>query len=83
MVEYIQLMLSKAYEEYPPKDGYENSRQLNDIALACQLIINEEFIIVIIFILFDISVIILYVSYIYYIYFIFIFVISKYAFIFI
>ncbi|PKY18698.1 hypothetical protein RhiirB3_492222 [Rhizophagus irregularis] len=60
MVEYIQLMLSKAYEEYPPKDGYENSRQLNDIALACQLIINEEFIIVIIFILFDISVIILY-----------------------
>ncbi|CAB5378089.1 hypothetical protein RhiirA5_424872 [Rhizophagus irregularis] len=33
-VEYIQLMQSRAHEEYPPKDGYENSRQLNVIARA-------------------------------------------------
>ncbi len=27
-------MQARAYEEYPPKDGYENSRQLNVIARA-------------------------------------------------
>jgi hypothetical protein len=33
-VEYIQLIQSRTHEEYPPKDGYENSRQLNVIARA-------------------------------------------------
>ncbi|GBB83847.1 hypothetical protein RclHR1_01050021 [Rhizophagus clarus] len=33
-VEYIQLMQSRAHEEYPPKDGFENSRQLNVVARA-------------------------------------------------
>jgi len=33
-VEYIQLMQARAHEEYPPKDGYENSRQLNVVARA-------------------------------------------------
>jgi hypothetical protein len=33
-VEYIQLMQARAHEEYPPKDGFENSRQLNVVARA-------------------------------------------------
>ncbi|CAG8647506.1 6324_t:CDS:1 [Funneliformis mosseae] len=33
-VEYIQLIQARAHEEYPPKDGYENSRQLNVVARA-------------------------------------------------
>jgi hypothetical protein len=33
-VHYIKLMQTRAYEEYPPKDGYENSRQLNVVARA-------------------------------------------------
>ncbi|RGB29402.1 hypothetical protein C1646_322062 [Rhizophagus diaphanus] len=33
-VHYIQLMQARAHEEYPPKDGYENSRQLNVVARA-------------------------------------------------
>jgi hypothetical protein len=33
-IEYIQLMQDRAQEDYPPKDGYENSRQLNVIARA-------------------------------------------------
>ncbi|RIA82931.1 hypothetical protein C1645_834589 [Glomus cerebriforme] len=33
-VYYIQLMQARAHEEYPPKDGYENSRQLNVVARA-------------------------------------------------
>ena len=33
-IEYIQLMQARAHEEYPPKDGCENSRQLNVIARA-------------------------------------------------
>jgi hypothetical protein len=32
--EYIQLMHARAHEEYPPKDGFENSRQLNVVARA-------------------------------------------------
>src|ERR1051325_9680071 len=32
--EYIQLMQVMAHEEYPPKDGRENSRQLNVVARA-------------------------------------------------
>jgi hypothetical protein len=27
-------MQARAHEEYPPKDGYENSRQLNVVARA-------------------------------------------------
>ena len=33
-VEYTQLMQSRAHEDYPPKDGFENSRQLNIIVRA-------------------------------------------------
>ncbi|EXX55868.1 uncharacterized protein OCT59_010611 [Rhizophagus irregularis] len=33
-IEYIQLMQARAHEDYPPKDGYENSRQLNVVARA-------------------------------------------------
>ncbi|CAG8474144.1 13958_t:CDS:1 [Acaulospora colombiana] len=33
-VEYLQLVKSMAQEEYPPRDGHENSRQLNVIARA-------------------------------------------------
>ena len=33
-VHYIQLMQARAHEEYPPKDGYENSRLLNVAAWA-------------------------------------------------
>ncbi|PKK63181.1 hypothetical protein RhiirC2_855184 [Rhizophagus irregularis] len=33
-VRYIQLMQARVYEEYSPKDGYENSRQLNVVARA-------------------------------------------------
>ncbi|RIA96687.1 hypothetical protein C1645_358182 [Glomus cerebriforme] len=33
-IEYIQLMQARAHEDYPPKDGFENSRQLNVIARA-------------------------------------------------
>src|SRR4051795_11429800 len=33
-IDYIQLMQSRAHEEYPPKDGRENSRQLNVVARA-------------------------------------------------
>uniref|UniRef100_U9TZJ7 Uncharacterized protein n=1 Tax=Rhizophagus irregularis (strain DAOM 181602 / DAOM 197198 / MUCL 43194) TaxID=747089 RepID=U9TZJ7_RHIID len=31
---HFQLMQARAYEEYSPKDGYENSRQLNVVARA-------------------------------------------------
>ena len=31
-VEYIQSIQARAHEEYPPKDGYENSCQLNVVA---------------------------------------------------
>ncbi|GES73901.1 hypothetical protein GLOIN_2v1817420 [Rhizophagus clarus] len=33
-IEYIQSMQARAHEDYPPKDGYENNRQLNVIARA-------------------------------------------------
>ncbi|GBB83845.1 hypothetical protein RclHR1_01050019 [Rhizophagus clarus] len=33
-MEYIQLIQDRAQEDYPPKDGHENSRQLNVIARA-------------------------------------------------
>ncbi|RIA95316.1 hypothetical protein C1645_757712 [Glomus cerebriforme] len=33
-IEYIQLMQTRAHEDYPPKDGFENSRQLNVVARA-------------------------------------------------
>jgi hypothetical protein len=33
-VEYVQSIQARAHEEYPSKDGYENSRQLNVIARA-------------------------------------------------
>ncbi|RIA96690.1 hypothetical protein C1645_857201 [Glomus cerebriforme] len=33
-IEYIQLMQARTHEDYPPKDGFENSRQLNVIARA-------------------------------------------------
>ncbi|RIA96688.1 hypothetical protein C1645_871869 [Glomus cerebriforme] len=33
-VEYIQLTQTRAHENYPPRDGHENSRQLNVIARA-------------------------------------------------
>src|SRR5438128_1846511 len=33
-IEYIQSIQARAHEEYPPKDGYENSRQLNVVARA-------------------------------------------------
>jgi hypothetical protein len=33
-IEYIQLMQTRAHEDYPPKDGYENNRQLNVVARA-------------------------------------------------
>ncbi|EXX55878.1 uncharacterized protein OCT59_010613 [Rhizophagus irregularis] len=33
-IEFIQLIQDRAQEDYPPKDGYENSRQLNVIARA-------------------------------------------------
>ncbi|PKC62019.1 hypothetical protein RhiirA1_538788 [Rhizophagus irregularis] len=33
-VRYIQLMQARVYEEYSPKDRYENSRQLNVVARA-------------------------------------------------
>jgi hypothetical protein len=41
--DYIQLMQARAHEEYPPKDGCENSRQLNVVARA--ILIHPDLII--------------------------------------